>query len=288
MKKVIDLSENNGQVDFKKIKQEGINDVILRIGWIGNKNNHTLDKRFNENYKEAKKNGFNVGVYVFSYCTSIETLKSGIEWVKNNLTNKILELPIFLDLEDDVKSGTIISRIGKEILTKQAVEFCKYFENLGFKSGVYASLDWFKNKLDINQIINYKIWLAEWNSEENHSANFKVDLWQYTSNGKINGINGRVDISKCMCNCEEKINVGEITGESPVNGDDVEVKIYKNGLTIEPVYSDTNLKNKIGSLNSYEQCDCLGIFENRAIVRYKVDNKNNYKIGFVKWLGGIK
>lgn len=287
MKKILDLSENNGSIDFAKVKEVGIDSVILRVGWIGNKQNHTLDKRFNEYYKEAKKNGFNVGIYVFSYCTSIETLKSGIEWTKNQLTNKVIELPIFLDLEDDANSGTIISKIGKEILTKQAVEFCKYFTNLGFQAGVYASKDWFLNKLDILQLLNYKIWLAEWNGKENHTLNYKVDLWQYTSNGRIDGISTRVDISKCLCECD-KIDVGEITGETPQNGDDVEVKIYKNGSTVEPVYSDTNLKNKIGSLNAYEQCDCLGIFENRPIVRYKVDNKQNYKIGFVKWLGGVK
>lgn len=64
--------------------------------------------------------------------------------------------------------------------------------------------------------------------------------------------------------------------------------IYKNGSTVEDVYSDTNCTIKIGSLNPFEACDCLGIFENRAIVRYKIDGNNNYKIGFAKWLGGVK
>ena len=72
-------------------------------------------------------------------------------------------------------------------------------------------------------------------------------------------------------------------------GDDEEMKLYKNGSTIELVYSDTNCTNKIGSLNPYEECECFGEFKDRAIVRYKVDGtSNNYKIGFVKWLGGIK
>ena len=70
--------------------------------------------------------------------------------------------------------------------------------------------------------------------------------------------------------------------------DDEEVKVYQNGSTEETVFSDTNCTNKIGSLNKYEQCDCLGIFQNRAIVRYKIDNQNNYKVGFVKYLGGVK
>ena len=66
------------------------------------------------------------------------------------------------------------------------------------------------------------------------------------------------------------------------------MKIYKNGSKPEPVYGDTNLSIRVGTVNPYEQCDCFGIFQNRAMVRYKVDNKQNYKIGFVKWLGGVK
>lgn len=105
--------------------------------------------------------------------------------------------------------------------------------------------------------------------------------------GEVNGINTNVDISKCLCDCE-KIDVGEITGETPQNGDDVEVKRYINGSTPEPIYSDTNLSNKIGSLNPHEECECLGIFQNRPMVRYKVDGHNYYKIGFAKWIGGVK
>lgn len=64
--------------------------------------------------------------------------------------------------------------------------------------------------------------------------------------------------------------------------------IYKNGSTNEIVYADSNCTMKIGELNKYEVCSCLGIFNNRAMVRYNIDGSNNYKIGFVKWLGGVK
>ena len=71
-------------------------------------------------------------------------------------------------------------------------------------------------------------------------------------------------------------------------GSDEEVRTYKNGSTREDIYADTALTKKIGSLSAYEQCDCFGIFENRAMVRYKVDGSNSYKIGFAKWIGGVK
>lgn len=72
------------------------------------------------------------------------------------------------------------------------------------------------------------------------------------------------------------------------SGSDEPVRKYKNGSTTENVYADTACTKKIGSLNPREECDCFGIFNNRAMVRYQVNGSSNYKIGFCKWLGGVK
>lgn len=72
------------------------------------------------------------------------------------------------------------------------------------------------------------------------------------------------------------------------SGSDEPVKTYQNGSTTENVYADTACTKKIGSLDPRERCDCFGIFNNRAMVRYNVSRTNNYKIGFCKWLGGVK
>ena len=183
MNKGIDISEHNGNIDFVKVKQNGIEFVIIRIGWVGNKNNHTVDKKFNEYYLKAKQAGLKIGFYVYSYCKSIEAIRSGADWVLDNLENKEFDLPVFLDLED-----SSISYLLKEELTNQAIQFCKIIENWGYTAGVYANKNWFLNKLDINSLLNYKIWLAEWNNNENHSLGYKVDIWQYADNGKIDGI----------------------------------------------------------------------------------------------------
>ena len=277
MKKIIDISEHNGNIDFKKVKEDGIDGIIIRVGWIGNSKNHCLDKKFEEYYSKAKYYGFKIGFYVYSYCKSVQTLRNGVNWLLNAIENRNCDLPVFLDLEDST-----IKNIGNENLTNQAIQFCKIVENSGYKAGVYASRYWFLNVLDINKLLNYKIWLAEWNGKESHTLGYKVDLWQYSSKGKVKGINGNVDLNKCLCDCLDT------KKKNNINGDDVEVKTYQNGSTSESVYSDVNLTQKIGALNPKEKCDCLGIFKDRAIVRYKIDNSKNYKIGFVKWVGGVK
>jgi hypothetical protein len=65
------------------------------------------------------------------------------------------------------------------------------------------------------------------------------------------------------------------------------VKTWKNGSTSEPVYADTAKKTKIGSLNAYESCDCLGKVDGMYIVRYKVDGTEHYKVGVVSYNGGL-
>lgn len=66
------------------------------------------------------------------------------------------------------------------------------------------------------------------------------------------------------------------------------LKTYKNGSTTETVYADSNCTIKIGELEKYEECESFGIVNNKAIVLYNVNNTENKKIGFVKYLGGIK
>ena len=85
-----------------------------------------------------------------------------------------------------------------------------------------------------------------------------------------------------------------LVGSTPINnnvnndGSEVEMKTYQNGSTSEIVYADTSCTTKIGSLDPRESCDCFGIFNDRAMVRYRVGKTNNFKIGFCKWTGGVK
>lgn len=243
MKLGIDISEHNGSIDFAKVKGAGIEFVIIRVGWIGNKENHTIDKKFEEYYKNAKSVGLKIGFYVYSYVESEEAMLSAINWVKNQISGKTHEYPIFLDIEDKQISG-----LTKEKQTNLCKYFCDNFKN----SGVYANLDWFNNKLNVSELINYKIWLAQWTSSKNHSANFKVDLWQYTSEGKVSGINSNVDMNYCL-NCNENQENTNITGQLSLidiankvikgeygNGEERKIKLTNEGYNYDEVQAKVN------------------------------------------------
>lgn len=279
MLKGIDVSEHNGTINWTKVKNAGINFAIIRLGWIGNKNNHTIDKKFEENYNGAKSAGIKVGVYVYSYVENSEAMQSAINWVQSKLNGKTLEYPVFLDVEDEQ-----ISNLDKDTLTLLCKQFCKRIK--GFNTGVYANLNWFTNKLYINELVNYKIWLAQWAND--YSKDFKVDMWQYTSDGSIDGINGRVDMNYCL-NCDNQ-NVEDITGEQEGSEFDMP-KTWKNGSTNETVYADVNCTKEIGLIYPRGEAECYGIKDGKYLVCYNIYNGNNVanrKVGFVKYRGGVK
>lgn len=280
MEKVIDVSQYNGNIDFFKIREAGVKKVIIRVGWIGNRNNHTLDTKFINYMTSAIYAGMEIGIYVYSYCKTIEACKSGMEWVYNNILQykENIKLGIFLDLEDET-----ISNLGKDELTKHGVEFCEFIKQRGFPAGVYANKFWWTTKLKVEELQNYKIWLAQYANIEKPQVDFRVDLWQYTDKATINGINGYVDMNYCM-QCENQENIEEITGEKG----GYEMKVYQNGSTIEKVYQDLQCKKQIGYLNPREIAECYAVINSKALIVYNVDGTANKKTGFVKWLGGIK
>lgn len=264
MKKIIlDLSKHNGNVDFATLKASGIDSVILRLGWIGNRNNHTMDSRFIQYYHGAKNNGFKVGCYIYNYCNSKETLKTGIDWILKQIKDYKLsfELPIFFDVEDRT-----ISACGKNLITDMSVKFCEEITRNGLIAGVYANLNWWKLYLDVEKLKNYKIWLAQYNNKENHTANFKVDLWQFTDCGKVSGISGNVDMNYCL-QCEN-VNEKEITGQK--SNEEIADEVIQ-GLW------ETGDKRKELLTNAGYNYD-----EIQKIVNEKLSNQNLVKLHHVK------
>lgn len=208
-------------------------------------------------------------------------MQSAINWVQSKLNGKTLEYPVFLDVEDEQ-----ISNLDKDTLTILCKQFCERITR--FQTGVYANKNWFTNKLNVNDLTNYKIWLAQWAND--YSKDFKVDMWQYTSNGQVDGINGRVDMNYCL-NCENQ-NVEDITGETEIERSDFEVpKTWKNGSTNETVYADVNCTKEIGLIYPRGEAECYGIKDGKYLVCYNIYNGNNVqnrKVGFVKYNGGVK
>ena len=247
----VDVSEHQGEINWEVAKNE-IKYAILRIGWIGNKENHTIDEKFERNYNECKRLGIPIGIYVYNYCRSEEAVKSGTEWLLRILNERDIELPIFIDMED-----SSLTDLSNEQLTNICITFGNVLDGTKYKQGIYANLWWFKNLLNISKLKQFKKWLAEWNNNENHSADFVVHFWQFTNKSKVDGI-GNVDGNYCLCECFENINKTEenheVNNETSVNmtgsyivqpGDNLTTIAQKYGISWQTLYE--NNRNIIGN-----------------------------------------
>ncbi len=183
----IDISKYQGNVDFKKVKDTGIQFIIARIGYGMYENQK--DPKFEENYKGAIENNLPVGVYLYSYALSVEDAEKEADVCLKWLNKRRLNLPVYYDIED--KSQETLS---KQTLTDMCTAFCRKIEKAGYWAGVYANKYWLTTHLDSKTLEDkFTIWVAQYNDQNTYKG--KYDMWQYTSNGKVNGINGNVDMN---------------------------------------------------------------------------------------------
>ena len=201
MKKAIDISYYQKNVDYKKVKESGIEMIILRAGFTGYgiTKSKNKDKLFEEHYQGFKSVGIPIGVYWYSCAYTEEEAEEEALKVLEIVKNKEIELPIFIDVEDNhdtTKSGLAKQNqynLSRKELTKVVAKFCEIIEKNGYYVGIYASTYWLNKKLDMNILKRYDIWVAHWNVKKpTYTGDYGI--WQYTSKGKINGINGYVDL----------------------------------------------------------------------------------------------
>lgn len=192
---VIDLSHHNGRVDFKKVAESGIKGVILRDGY-GSYSPKQIDRRFEENYAGAKENGLYVGAYHYSYSLTVEGMKDEAEFFLKNLKGKSFEMPVYLDFEEASQF-----RLGKAMNTLQAETFLLAMEDAGAFAGLYSSDSYFLTNYDKRIPKRYSCWVARYSTQfPKNVAEADVGMWQYSCKGKVNGIDGYVDMNYCYKN----------------------------------------------------------------------------------------
>ena len=183
--KCIDVSTWQGSIDFNKVKSAGYNYVIIRAGY--GKEKSQKDNMFETNYKNAKSAGLKVGAYWFSYAMSPSTATAEADACLSCIKGKKFELPVYYDMEYQPAMSTSNSNY-----TKMAVNFCNKLKSNGFKSGVYSSASVYDYLLNRKTLKNngISIWNAEWYIK----PSITCDVWQYSDNGRINGISTNVDL----------------------------------------------------------------------------------------------
>ena len=248
--KCIDVSEHQGVINWKEVKESGIDYAILRAGF-GRTAVDQTDKSFERNYKNAKAAGLKLGVYWYSYADSVEDAKREAEACLTVLKGKSFELPVFYDMEEGFQTA-----YGKSMLTNMAKMFCETIKAGGFTPGVYANLTWLENYLDYNSLKKlYPVWLAQYHLE----AQLDCDIWQYSSEGAVPGVSGDVDMNIIYSDKLIKKEGKTVTNFETAGVQALLRQAYAQGIVKTFVKPIDNKKGKLTNAAIVEAKEYLGI-----------------------------
>ena len=216
--KGIDVSYHNGSINWKQVSEAGIDFAIIRAGY-----GTIVDKKFVSYIKAAKAAGMPVGIYWFSYALNpVQAIKEA-EFCAKTIKAYKIELPVFYDFEYDTEryAGQHGVKYTKASRTDIIKTFCERIKELGYTPGVYVNFDYINYKVNWNELMDYKYWLAQWSTKSGVVASFddirpgsvntnrgNPMVWQFGST-KVNGIKKAVDANFGYFELPEVIRIKE-------------------------------------------------------------------------------
>ena len=223
-RKVIDVSYHNGTIDWEKVKAAGVEGAIIRCGY-GMDQTDQDDVQFKRNADECTRLGIPFGVYLYSYADTDAKARSEAQHALRLVDGYQPSYPIYYDLEE---SGT------ESGVAERMKIFAEIIEGAGYWCGVYCNKSWWDNYLS-SLGDRYTKWIARYNNVLGMDG---VDMWQYTSDGSVSGIAGRVDMNHCYRDFPAEITGGTTPTQPPAQAD-------PEGSTLDLVYY--TMQGKFGS-----------------------------------------
>lgn len=202
-KAIMDVSRHQGVIDWTKVKASGrVDGVMLRAmgnSADGKASKPYLDPTFERNYAECTRLGIPCGVYGYFKAVDREQADKELAYFKKLLTGRSLELPVAVDIEDEVQKP-----LGKAALTDIAAHCLSTVESWGVYAMLYTGL-WFGSTflyMGGVELKPYDVWLARYpkdktktKPEDKPKTNFAFGMWQYTSTARVPGVSTHVDMS---------------------------------------------------------------------------------------------
>ena len=189
----IDVSKWNGEIDWDRVQNAGVEFAIIRAGYRGSVTGSLVeDPNFKANIRGAAASGLPVGVYFFTQAVNEVEAVEEASAVLELIREYNLDYPVFIDTEGAGGNGRA-DNLDVDTRTRVCEAFCSTIANAGYTAGVYASRNWYNHYLYANKLENYCIWLAEYRSVPLYQGYYQ--MWQYTSQGSVDGIEGNVDMN---------------------------------------------------------------------------------------------
>ena len=190
----IDVSRWNEEINWNKVKDAGIKYAIIRAGYRGSVTGTLVeDWYFKENVEGAAAAGIPVGLYFFTQATNEVEAVEEASMVLTLCKDYDITYPIFIDTEGAGGNGRA-DALDTKTRTAVCLAFCETIRRAGYEAGIYASRNWFNKNIDTAVLTDdIYIWLAEYGDAVTYDK--KYHIWQYTSSGRVLGIEGRVDLN---------------------------------------------------------------------------------------------
>ena len=184
----IDVSAHQGVIDWSAVKAAGVDYAIIRCGY-GMDQTDQDDAYWYANADACEDNDIPFGTYLYSYADSVERAQSEAEHVLRLVEGYDLSYPIYYDLEE----SSVREKLSTAEIADIAETFCDIIEEAGYEVAIYANKDWFTNYLTDSRFENWDKWVAQYNTTCTYEGEY--NMWQCSSEGKVDGIEGNVDLN---------------------------------------------------------------------------------------------
>ncbi len=192
-----DISKSNGTVDFNALKKSGISFVMIKLGSRGyDTGKVTLDSSFATNIQGAEAAGLDVGIYFYSQAVTDQEAMEEVNFVIQNLKGYTITYPVAIDMELVSNDTSRIEKLSAADKTKITATFMSGIQAAGYIPAVYGNKEWLLTKINLPSITTFKIWLSQ--PEDLPDYPYQFVMWQYSTNGKVNGISGDTDLDISM------------------------------------------------------------------------------------------
>ena len=190
----IDVSRWNEEINWNKVKDASVKYAIIRAGYRGSVTGTLVEDRyFKQNVEGAAAAGIPVGLYFFTQATNEVEAVEEASMVLSLCKDYDITYPIFIDTESAGGEGRA-DELDAKGRTSVCQAFCETIRSAGYQAGIYANRNWFNNNIDTSILADdIYIWLAEYGDAVTYAG--KYHIWQYTSSGRVLGIEGRVDLN---------------------------------------------------------------------------------------------
>lgn len=201
--KGIDVSKHNGNIDWAKVKADGVDFAILRavVRGYGSEGKLLSDDSFAKNAAGATANGVAIGAYVFSEAITVDEAIEEAELVLEMIKPYDIKYPVIIDIEDIFDDDGRNEALTPTELTDVVLAFCNKIKEAGYTPMIYCNLKGFIGMLEFERLEGIEKWYAYYGDELYFP--YDVSIWQYTSSGVVDGISGKVDLNISFKNYEK-------------------------------------------------------------------------------------